>query len=351
MCYPILRFEKKVEASQDPYFISVVATDIYGKKAEAEVPIFVSDGILPLDNQDMPHLSAVIATAHNKVDVVFSSALDTNRITRDAFDIVFFQDDGIHLPIRDYDVRADGRAVTLETNSMLPGDTLALIVDTEQLGLRNTHANDGKMTFEPYSKNTAAKEFLITSAEAIAPNAVKITLNKDILFQTLSADGINFRISEKTTDVNLPVRGAQIGDNGYTITLSTGTQRSGFPYVLRVNDLLDFSGKELRLGTRIKVFEGYQGSLEERTLLFNQADYNRDGKVDFLDFSIFSTVYGTVGTTLPDDSTSDLNGDGKIDFLDFTIFAQQYGEMQESEKPDPESQDPETPDSETQTTS
>jgi len=322
---PHFAIQKNVEPSQNPYFISIVATDTAGRKTEAEIPVLVSDGTLPLAGNDLPHLTAAIATDHNRVEVIFSNPLDVKRISRDAFKIVFFDDQKTRFPIRDLDVRADGRAVTLTTNSMLAGDKLMLIVDAKKLGLKNSRAGDDRVAFDAFSKNLAAKSFEIASVKSISPKAVKIVFNKNIGFKSLFADGSNFKISEKGGSVDLPVRGAQLGDDGKTVILSTGVQRAGLDYILRADDLVDFAGNKLRFGSKIKVFTGFENH-DELLNIFNQADFNRDGKVDFLDFSIFSTVYGTTGTTLPDDATSDLNGDGKIDFLDFTVFAQQYGE-------------------------
>jgi len=59
----------------------------------------------------------------------------------------------------------------------------------------------------------------------------------------------------------------------------------------------------------------------------NIADFSSDGKVDFTDFTMFASVYGTnntnpIGTWI---NLYDLAPNGKVDFDDFTAFAANYG--------------------------
>jgi hypothetical protein len=51
-------------------------------------------------------------------------------------------------------------------------------------------------------------------------------------------------------------------------------------------------------------------------------DANKDGKVDFNDYIIFSQNYGKAGGW----AQGDFNGDGLVDFKDFLILSQHYGE-------------------------
>ena len=54
-------------------------------------------------------------------------------------------------------------------------------------------------------------------------------------------------------------------------------------------------------------------------------DFNSDGIVDFIDFSMFSKSYGAEDGELEWDAAYDLNNDGIIDQSDFLIFHSHLG--------------------------
>ena len=63
------------------------------------------------------------------------------------------------------------------------------------------------------------------------------------------------------------------------------------------------------------------------------ADFDGNGKVDFVDFLLFARAFGST------DASFDMNGDGRVDFLDFLMFVREYGK----DNPDPEGPpDPDT---------
>ena len=49
------------------------------------------------------------------------------------------------------------------------------------------------------------------------------------------------------------------------------------------------------------------------------ADFNGDGRIDFVDFFLFADAYG--GT----DARFDLDGNGTVDFADFFKFVDAFG--------------------------
>lgn len=329
---PNLVVRKGVIPSQNPYFISVVATDAEGRKAEAEVPVFISDGIIPLTEYDLPYLVSAVATGTHEVQAFFSSSLDLSRIRKDAFSIAFFDDVNTKLPIKNIDIRSDGRVVTFATNPMNVGDRYTLFADADKLGLKQGQQTSNQVDFMGYTINNAGMFFELTSVTPTSANSLEVVFRKNLKFSSLLIDGSNFKIIEKGTGDILPVKRAQIGGDPRTVILSTGTQRAGVTYLLQAKDIVDYSGQKLKRGFGVILFRSFENT-EEIIKLLNMADFNQDGKVDFLDFSIFSTVYGTTGTDVPDSDNADLNADGRVDFLDFTIFAQQYGQKLQEMSP------------------
>ncbi len=331
---PNLIVREDVLPSQNPYFISIVATDTEGRKAEAEMPIFVSDGVIPTTEFDLPYLVSAVATGRHEVQAFFSSSLDLSRIRTDAFHITFFNDVHTRLPIKNIDVRSDGRVVTFRTNPQNIGDRYTLFADAEQLGLKQGQQTTNQQDFMGYDINDAGIFFQLEEVKPTNANTVEVIFRKNLRFSSLLIDGSNFSIVEKGTGRELEIRRAQIGRSANIVVLSTGTQRTGLTYLLRVEDLTDFNGHKLKPGFGVMLFDAYVNFEEIRKLL-NMADFNQDGVVDFVDFSIFSTVYGTSGSDQPDQDNIDLNEDGRVDFLDFTIFAQQYGQNTPDESPNP----------------
>lgn len=250
---PNLIVRENVPASQNPYYISVVATDTDGRKTDAEIPVYVSDGVLPLVSADLPHLVSAVATERNEVQAYFSASVDPSRITKDVFTLTLYNDVNTRIPVKSVDIRSDGRVVTITTNSMNPGEQYTLFADSEKLGLRQVQQTDNQADFVVHSQSDRNANFEITHTESLSPNALKITFNKEILLNSFESDGSNFTITRKGSGEDLEVYGAQIKDEK-TVLLSTDFQIPGAEYILRTNDILDYTGKKLRLGTDIHVF-------------------------------------------------------------------------------------------------
>lgn len=250
---PNLVVRENVPASQNPYYISVVATDIDGRRTEAEVPVYVGDGTLPLGFHDLPYLVTAVSTEKNEVQAYFSASVDPARITKEDFFITFYDDIHTRLPIRSIDIRSDGRVVTFKTNSMNEGDRYTLFADAEELGLRQTQLTDNQADFTVKDATDRKKFFEINSVESLDRNALELKFRKELNFSSVKTDGDNFTITEKGTGKELEVFGAQIMDDK-TIILSTELQTPGAEYVVRAKNVLDYSGKALRQGTDIQIF-------------------------------------------------------------------------------------------------
>ena len=319
---PNVTIRKNIVPSPDPYFVTIVATDIDGRKKEAEMPLHVGDGTLS-EEHEPPHLVSVVATKNNEIQALFSSAIDPRRIQRNAFAVTFFDDIHSRLPIQNIDIQSDGRLVTITTGSMYPGQKMTLFADYEALGLKQNQQNSNQLHFNALDDRADnATRFALKEVKALKSSVLSLKLAKPLRFSSLASDGSNFKILRKGTDEELPVTAAKVGKSAEEVLIGTAVQRSGTTYILYVSDLLDASGNGLQKGRNILSFNGFVSREDERKLR-NQADFNQDGSVDFVDFTVFSSVYGR--TEGDDISASDLNADGKIDFLDFTIFAQQYG--------------------------
>ena len=138
---------------------------------------------------------------------------------------------------------------------MNAGDRFTLTADAETLGLRERQVTDNQADFWDMMKRTKQRnhsKYLMQ--KPFLQILFRSSFEKDIRFSTLKTDGSNFQILVNNDDEGLPVRGAQLSTNAKTVILSTGLQEMGKTYVIKAEDLLDFSGKSFRKGGDVAVF-------------------------------------------------------------------------------------------------
>ena len=311
--------------SVDPYLIPVTAIDTLGNATESTVKLFVSDGTIPDTTVDLPILKSAVATGENEIEIGFSQALDPEQITSSAFRVVNSQDNSDVLGIRNIEISADGRFVRLKTNDQNKNKLYTIITDNEKLGLQSVQMISDKKEFKAFSENDSVGAPLDYDVEAINSNAVKVTLTtgeQKLKYSTIAKDGSNFEIYRSGGgDEILPITNWEFGSDNRSITLATEKQKSGVIYELKISNLENAAGK--KMGSKVSVeFTGFSQLLKEESI-FQQADFNGDGKIDLLDHTIFCSVYdkdpnSSVGKNM------DLNADGRIDFNDFTLFTAQF---------------------------
>ncbi len=319
--------EERANPSTEPYLIEIIATDTNGNSAEGEIKLIVSDGILPEDEIDMPYLKSAIATNNRTVEALFSQAIDTKRIKSSAFQVVEYENKKTVLPIRDIDYSADGRIVKLTTNFMAQDTVYTLIADSDELGLAQTQKISNQVNFDSFTEEDYKTTPRLIKAESMSTNEVKLTFNQAIKYSSLNEDGSNFSIFEKSGGKVLNIRSARFGADNTNIRISTDNQVPNTDYYITQENLKNAIGQEVK--TRSQVFQGYKYLGEGADSLLVRADFNEDGTIDFLDFTLFSTVYGK-NVENATEETMDLNGDGKIDFTDFTIFAQNFSQANQN---------------------
>ena len=89
----------------------------------------------------------------------------------------------------------------------------------------------------------------------------------------------------------LPVTAVRFLSNN-VLELKTEAQRGDTRYRMVVEGVSAYDGTTASTPLR-KLFKGYNLKAVAHKAAAGQADLNGDGKVDFTDFTIFSSVYGT----------------------------------------------------------
>ena len=324
---PHLTIPISTAQSNDPYYITASAITVDGSTTTAQLPLFVSDDKV----SDKPKLIAATAISATETQVLLSAPIDPTTIDNSACRISPFDSINDYLMTKNIKISADSRSLTIRTNGMPPSTLMSITCDATQLGLKVAQAGDNRATFDSYDQESANRAFVIESVVPTSANAVEVTMSKPLDFTSVRSNGKNFAITQKDNDRPLDITAARI-TAAKTITVSTSAQQPGVTYIFKAQSLVDAFEKDIRNGGHIRTFDGYSelhGAAAEVTesgsTLFHQADLDKSGKIDFLDFSIFSNVYNTTTTTLSNGTKPDMNDDGKVDFLDFSIFSQYYG--------------------------
>jgi len=206
-----------------------------------------------------------------------------------------------------------------------------ITADKKMLGLRATQLMSNSVEFKAFDEKDFRGAPRISRVEAISPNEIKVYFNQQIKYSTVREDGSNFVIFEQGGGAKyLKINGRQFGDNGKEIILSTDEQKAEQTYILQADKVANAAGTTLGRQDNA-MFSGFLPTYNN-TELFRMADFNNDGKVDFLDFTIFASFYGKAAT---DESFAmDLNADGLVDFRDFTLFAANFGSTYDEEAVD-----------------
>ncbi len=310
-----------VPPSGEPYLLRVVATDHSGRSGEGIVKIAVTEPRSFVSTQHEPFLTSAVATDTREVQALFSTPIERKKIVSSAFKIVGKNNVLEVLPIQGVSMSSDGKSVTLRTNFMLPVP-YTLIVDTEKLGVERISFSGDRIDFEGYSREIAenADEPSALVAKSRNGNTVEISFDNPLLPSELHA--AEFKVYERAnTNKSLEIKKVSLGSNGTLVTLLTSAQKTGIEYTVHIQNVKSVYKKVLK--SKKLNFIGSKMSSDQFVRLWNQADLDRNGKIDFSDFTLFSAVYGSE----QENSPGDLNGDGLINFSDFTAFAGLYGTL------------------------
>jgi hypothetical protein len=319
--------DKAAKASIEPYLIPVSAIDTNGNTAMGTVSLYVSDGVLPNAEVDMPFMQDAVATAPDMVEVLFSQPIATNRIRKEYFKITASDNINDILTIKEVYPSANGQIVHIRTEEQQMKEKerevdfyYTITADNQKMGLRKPQLTSNQIEFPAYFKYYLHGGVRITRVEAKSANEVRVHFTQQLKYSSVRLEKI--KIFEKGGGAKyLEISNVQFGNDGKTIVLTTAKQKAGTDYVITIDDIQNASGQKT-VNQRSKMFSGFVPTLESSDL-FARSDFNQDGVVDFLDFTIFSSFYGR--SVDDKGEIMDLNQDGTVDFQDFTIFAMNFG--------------------------
>jgi hypothetical protein len=310
---------KDTYPSDQPYLVSIIATDENGRIGQGDIPIKVGSGEEYSATQaaSPPQVHLAVATSPTTVEVLFSKPLnpDSIKLGGDNFTITRFEDISKYLNIKKVSINASHTIITLETNSkMTAREAYAVAVDegvTDSLGKAIAVGAGNKARFIGFEASSAPPN--IRTVTAVSPETVEVVFTNplqpssiDLTFDQTQAvsvaprqpighlyyAGENFVIREVEENTPLGIKAVRFGADAHVVLIETDTQQSKRTYLLSASEIDSFSGYTAKKGTLNRYFTGYVSMLKDAAVIRRSADFNGDGKVDFLDFTVFASFYG-----------------------------------------------------------
>ncbi|MCK5608174.1 hypothetical protein KAR91_40205, partial [Candidatus Pacearchaeota archaeon] len=301
---PDVTISTTTPASSEPYMVEVIATDAAYKTARGALPISVRDSQGFEADKNPPMIVGAVPVAPGKIEVVFNEEISALSISSNGeeFTITEQSDVSNKLNVVGATINAAGNVVTLTTASQETGVEYVLsasneVTDAAGIALVSGSANRQYFTgFEESDRQPVVHYVSATDIDTIEvefqnplkPSSVKLGMSQegrpgDFDVQVFEADGEGV----------LPVYGVNFLESGNLLEVKTAQQRSGQRYRIQIQDIASAASVKLK-DPISKTFKAIRMRAIQQAQSQNGADLNGDGKVDFIDFTIFSSVYGSV---------------------------------------------------------
>lgn len=333
---------KSTPSSMQPYRIRIVAVDEKGNTSDGYIALNVGDGTLSLGHIGFPKVQMAISTSPATLEIQLSNPVDPKKLKLGAFKITDRSNTTDTLAVTAAVINSSATVITLTTNDQEAGKIYTLFADAKILGLKEDQYTDNHADFEGFNKQAIPLQ--ITKITPLSPTLLEVVFSEGIRPSSVSSDGTDFQIY---TNEQQPQRKNVLhtefkGDN-QTLRISTETLGSAQKYTLRVKNIYSAAGiqvggnqRTLQSGIKkeyfgiVKNFIAFKGIVPSSVqALAEAADFDKNGIVDFTDFTVFSSVYGQKlqNASISDQTNiekSDLDHNGVVDFTDFTIFSAAY---------------------------
>ena len=290
--------------SSEPYMVEVIAADMTGKTGRGQIPIMVQDVEGFIMDREPPEIVAAVATGYGTVEVAFNEELSALSISASGreFTITERADISKELNILGATISATGNVVTLTTETQTAGKEYVLNGSsdiTDISGIALVPGRGSRASFEGFVESVRPPVIHYVSATNI--DTVEVEFQKDLrpssvkLGEVAGDRGGDFdvKIFEAETNNPLPVLGVNFLESGKLLEVKTAPQKSGQRYRIQIENISSAGGVPLREPV-VKFFKAIKIRAIQQAAVAHHADLNGDGRVDFIDFTMFSAVYGQV---------------------------------------------------------
>ncbi|MBU1017599.1 Ig-like domain-containing protein [Patescibacteria group bacterium] len=297
---PDVVISSNTPSSSQPYEIEVIATDLSGKTARGKIRVLVSDSEGFADNSRPPQLIAAVPVSETAVEVVFSEEMAPLSLSANGNDFVVTARNDISqaLNVLGATISATGDVVTVTTVAQEPGKEYMLSAGnqlTDISGVSLVPGQTSRTFFKGFEES--AKPPVVHYVAATDVDTVEVEFQDNLRPSSVkTGEGQNeydIEILESETSIPLSVKAVRFIESGKLLEIKTEQQKSGQRYQLQIKDIASAAGIKLKSAVA-KFFKAIKLKAIQQANLSNAADLNGDGKVDFIDFTMFSSVYGQV---------------------------------------------------------
>jgi hypothetical protein len=294
--------------SSAPYMVDIMATDITGKTTHGSLPVYVNDGESFTNDLLPPEILVAVPTSSTTVEVMFSEEISASSISSNGSEFTITDKDDIskELSVIGATINATGTIVTLSTENQVKDKEYVLSASNEiqdSVGVPLVAGATNRVFFTgfeakgkvPIVEYVTALDFDLVEIEfrdPIKPSSLSIMPVTGAQAPIAGGD-FNITIFESDTLEELPVMGVRFGGFPNVLLIRTAPQKNNQPYRVQIKDVESYDGKKSDVGIS-KTFKGYNMRAVQIQAAANLADLDGDGRVDFSDFTIFSSVYGMV---------------------------------------------------------
>ncbi|MBI5421904.1 hypothetical protein HZA44_02115, partial [Candidatus Peregrinibacteria bacterium] len=284
---------KDTVTSVQPYKAEVIATDASGSVTRGQIPISVRDNLTAATDKTPLEVVAAVPVGSGTVQVVFSKPLDAMTVAATAFGITDSKNISLKLNVLGATIDASGMVVTLTTDNQVKGTDYVLtastkVADTAGMALvPGAKSQAGFRAFEDSDKVPVVDFIGATDGET-----VQIDFQANIRPSSIKMGGdFGIKIAESDTGAPLAVKGVRFVESGKSIEVKTEMQKSNTRYRLTLSTVESASGVAVKTPIT-RFFKSINIRAVQKAAVASGADLNGDGKVDFIDFTMFSAVYG-----------------------------------------------------------
>ncbi len=295
------------QPSTDPYMIEITAVDAAGHTVMGSIPLIVGGAEIEEELKKEPVFEMLVPVSAGQIELVVSSPVDFEKVDRTGkqFIIRTALDATKTLAVRRVSWDTTGRFLYLQTDPMTPGETYILSVTsalggdtpvlTDVRGNRFAPDRGGKMSFT--FRLPSGNPPVIKDVKVVNETHIDVYFEESVLPSSVHPDLLSTRASLISTvlDEDREVLGGVLRKSGKVLRLEVEPLREGDRYRLTMDGVLApglIESMESIVKDFIAIFPGH-GVAGDGTQIFPTADLNRDGRVDFADFTLFSSVYNT----------------------------------------------------------
>ncbi len=301
---------QSVAASDKPYSVEVIATDMSGNVSRGQISVSVRDSLTATADKTPPSVVTSVPVGFGSVEVLFSKPLDATSLSASGSDFTITQSQDVNQKLNVFGttIDASGTIVTVTTDAQQANVNYVLSVSskvTDSAGIpmaSGRNSQSGFMGFEDSDKSPVVDSIGPTDGETVEidfqsnlrPTSVK-------LGEAAKGGNFDIKIEEAESNQSLAVKAVRFLDSGKSLEVKTDPQKSSTRYRVTITNVASAAGVQSRT-PMTKFFKSINIQAIQKAAAVNSADLNGDGKVDFNDFTMFAYAFGEAAKAAASDS-------------------------------------------------